>query len=90
MSTNHDFRNHNFRKTLWKHFKIVIFYDNGPYCPFVWILFQHLYLDTYIFQDFNIIMFEIWQGINPMGLNASLANYLKKNTSQTWTFHRQP
>ena len=31
---------------------------------------------TYIiFQNINMIMFENWQGINPMGLSASLFEY---------------
>ena len=35
-------------------------------------------------QNINIFMFEILQGINPMGLSASLADYLKNNTSPAW------
>ena len=33
-------------------------------------------------------MFGILQGVKPMGSSASLANYLKNNTSQTWKYHQ--
>ena len=37
------------------------------------------YFHTYIiFQNINIIMFENWQGISPMGLSASLADYKRQ------------
>ena len=55
-----------------------IFDDNGLKCLFIWISSQQLFLDTDIFQKFSIIIFEKFQGINPMGLSASLADYLKK------------
>ena len=39
---------------------------------------------TYIiFKKINTIMFENWQGINPMGLSASLDDYFKNNTEKT-------
>ena len=34
-------------------------------------------------------MFKISEGINPMGLSASLADYKTKNYSQTWNFQQQ-
>ena len=36
------------------------------------------FLDTDIFKNPDIIMFENWQGISPMGLSASLVDCLKR------------
>ena len=35
--------------------------------------FRHVF-----FKNISIILFENWQGVNPMGLSTSLGDYLKK------------
>ena len=67
-----------------KHFEhdkksVIIIDENGPNWMFVYILSQKLSLDTDFFQKLDIILFENWQGINPMGLSAPWDDYIKNN-----------
>ena len=52
------------------------------------IIATTVFIHRYIFKNINKILFENWQGINPMGLNASLEdkiNYIK-NMKMSPTF----
>ena len=42
------------------------------------------------FKILEIILLENWQGIDPMGLSATLAKYKPNHTSQTQKCHQQP
>ena len=66
---------------------VNIFDGNGTYCSFVRILQKQLFLQMDYFKNINIILFENWQGINPMGLSAYLVDYIYIYTSQKLKYH---